>query len=161
MRKRSGNKFATNVKSLGIGQASGLNGVNPFLERIAVAVDVDRPSTWLKYETGRCHGCRADCCRLPVEATMDDLVRLGLVSPDEARGSPKKIARELGRQGFVKSWRAKSGFFMMEQTPSGDCLFLGKDRLCTVYDKRPDVCRKFPSIGPRPGYCPSRKKLPQ
>jgi len=54
---------------------------------------------------------------------MDDLVRLGLVPRDEARGSPKKIARELTRRGIVKSWRAKTGFFLLEQTPAGDCLY--------------------------------------
>jgi uncharacterized protein len=36
-----------------------------------------------------------------------------------------------------------------------DCIYLGADRRCTVYEKRPEVCRQFPRIGPRPGWCPA------
>ena len=38
---------------------------------------------------------------------------------------------------------------------SGDCHFLDRDtRRCTVYERRPDTCRKHPQVGPKPGYCP-------
>ena len=118
--------------------------------------DFERLSLWTKFRPSLCKGCYAACCRLPVEATADDLVRLGLIAQDEASGSLKKVARRLQSEGVVRHFRASTGKFTLAQTPSGDCLYLGpKDRLCTVYDRRPDVCRKFPTIGPRPGHCPA------
>ena len=33
-----------------------------------------------------------------------------------------------------------------------------KTRRCTVYDKRPNTCRKHPQVGPRPGYCPHGRR---
>lgn len=101
----------------------------------------------------------AGCCTLPVEASAEDLVRLGLLTEDEAQGSLKKPARRLISAGIIRSFRARTGLFTLEQRDGRDCIYLGKvDRRCTVYDKRPDVCRKFPSIGPRPGFCPYQKK---
>ncbi|MEK6773764.1 MAG: YkgJ family cysteine cluster protein [Bdellovibrionota bacterium] len=119
--------------------------------------DVDRPSTWKFYESGMCKGCWGGCCTMPVEVMLDDLVRLGLVSRDEAEGSIRKIAKRLIKEKIVVSYRQSTGLFMLSQKANRDCHFLdSKTRLCTVYEKRPGVCRKFPSIGPRPGYCPGR-----
>ncbi len=121
--------------------------------------DPDRPSTWTQYRNGLCEGCRAGCCTLPVEVSASDLLRLGVAEPDELEGSLKKVARRLMAARIVRSFRATSGLFILEHSPAGECIFLGKvDRRCTVYDKRPDVCRRFPEIGPRPGFCPASKK---
>jgi Fe-S-cluster containining protein len=93
---------------------------------------------------------------LPVEASASDLRRLEVVSDDEITGSLKKVARRLEADGVIKYFRAASGTFTLAQTPQGDCIYLGKDRLCTVYERRPDVCRRFPTeIGPKPGFCPA------
>jgi uncharacterized protein len=119
--------------------------------------DPDRPSTWKKYRAGLCEGCWAACCTLPVEVTASDLLRLGVVAPDEVQGSLKKVARRLISERVVRSFRAATGLFILDHSPSGECVFLGKDRRCTVYDRRPDVCRRFPEIGPRPGHCPAKK----
>lgn len=119
--------------------------------------DQDRPSTWVKYRSGLCDGCHATCCTMPVEVNAADLLRLGLISEEEAAGSLKKAAARLGRLGLVRNFRAATGLFLLEQKRGRDCVFLGeKDRLCTVYDRRPDVCRRFPEIGPRPGFCPAK-----
>lgn len=85
------------------------------------------------------------------------MVRLGLISEDEAQGSLKKAARHLAKAGYVHSFRVTTLLFTLQQKSNGDCVFLSERRLCTVYDKRPDVCRKFPAIGPRPGFCPAQK----
>lgn len=95
---------------------------------------------------------------MPVEVKIEDIIRLGLSSDDEAQGSHKKIANRLIREGIVKSYRVGTGLFTLEKKQGRDCYFLGKDRLCTVYERRPNVCRQFPSIGPRPGFCPQRLK---
>lgn len=120
--------------------------------------DPDRPSTWKKYRTGLCDDCAAGCCTLPVEVSSADLLRLGVATADELEGSLKKVARRLMSAKIVRSFRATSGLFILEHSPAGECVFLGKDRRCTVYETRPDVCRRFPDIGPRPGFCPARKK---
>lgn len=119
-------------------------------------VHIDRPSTWRKFSSDMCRGCQAGCCQMPVEVKFSDLERLGLAQPDEAHGSMKKVFNRLKKSGHVTSYRSGTGFFMLTQKNQGDCFFLDpKTRLCQVYDLRPDVCRQFPSIGPRPGYCPS------
>jgi Fe-S-cluster containining protein len=122
-------------------------------------IDRDRPSSWPRYRAGLCEGCWAGCCTLPVEVSAFDLIRLGLITEDEASGSLKKVARRLMKEGKVRSFSAPVGLFILEQRGGRDCIFLGeKDRLCTVYDKRPEVCRRFPKIGPRPGHCPAIRK---
>jgi Fe-S-cluster containining protein len=101
-----------------------------------------------------CDGCWAGCCTLPVEVSVVDLIRLGLTTENEAADSLKKLARRLEREGIIQAYVARTQIFVLEQRGGRDCIFLSRDRLCTVYEKRPEVCRKFPSIGPRPGFCP-------
>ncbi len=120
--------------------------------------DVQRPSTWMKYRKNLCEGCWAGCCTLPLEASAHDLIRLELITEDEAAESLKKVARRLMKEGYIQAFQAKSQLFIIEQRNGRDCIFLGKDRKCTVYEKRPEVCRSFPKIGPRPGYCPGHLK---
>ena len=122
-------------------------------------VNQDRPSTWLPYRESACATCQAVCCKLPLEVRAADLVRLGLATEDEA-AAPRRLGKRLVREGVVRTFRAATGLFLLEQTASGDCRFLGADRRCTVYERRPDTCRDFPSVvGPRVGWCPYRKKL--
>lgn len=65
-------------------------------------VDVDRPATWTKYRTGLCDDCAANCCTMPVEVKLPDLVRLGLVDDFEAQHEPaKQIAKRLTKAGLV------------------------------------------------------------
>lgn len=120
--------------------------------------DAGRPSTWIKFRPALCAGCHALCCTLPVEVSVADLQRMELITPEEAAQSVKKIARKLVDQKLVKSFRVRSGLFTLEQRTNGDCVFLDKNRLCTIYDKRPQVCRKFPELGPRPGFCPEKRR---
>jgi Fe-S-cluster containining protein len=65
----------------------------------------------------------------------------------------------LMKEGIISSYRQGTELFMLTQKHGRDCYFLdSKTRLCTVYDKRPGVCRDFPSIGPRPSFCPCTPK---
>ena len=121
--------------------------------------DKDKPWTWVKYREGLCKGCYGSCCTMPVEIKSEDLVRLQLASEDELQASPKKVAKRLIKGGILSSYRESTGNFMITQRSNDDCYFLDlKTRLCTVYDRRPGVCRDFPSVGPRPGFCPVRIK---
>ncbi|MBL7671818.1 MAG: YkgJ family cysteine cluster protein [Bdellovibrionaceae bacterium] len=120
--------------------------------------NIDRPSTWVRFRQDLCLGCQAGCCMMPVEVRIEDLARLELVTEDEAQGSQKRVFKKLKKAGLVSSFRDGTGLFMLSQKKMSDCIFLDSDtRLCTVYEKRPGVCREFPSIGPRPGYCPCIK----
>lgn len=122
-------------------------------------VNPDLPSTWLPYRESACATCRAVCCQLPLEVRAPDLVRLGLATADEAV-APKRLGKRLVREGVVRSFRAATGLFLLEQKPNGDCRFLGDDRRCTVYERRPDTCRDFPAkVGPRVGFCPYKKRF--
>jgi Fe-S-cluster containining protein len=123
-------------------------------------VDKDRPSTWKKYDADKCQSCRANCCAMPVEVKISDLIRLGVTTEDEADNSIKKVAKRLKKEGYISSYREGTEFFMLTQKANSDCYFLdSKTRLCTVYDKRPDTCRQFPSqIGTRVGFCPVETK---
>ena len=61
-------------------------------------VDVDRLETWTRYRGGLCDSCVANCCTMPVEVRLSDLVRLELVDPFEAEHEePKQIAKRLAR----------------------------------------------------------------
>lgn len=85
-------------------------------------------------------------------------MRLEVLTIDEAATSLKKAFRRLHKEGIVRSYHASTGLFILEQRNGRDCIFLHPTtRLCTVYEKRPEVCRRFPKIGPRPGYCPETK----
>lgn len=121
--------------------------------------DKDKPWTWIRYRGGMCEGCHGSCCTMPVEVRAEDLVRLGAATQDEVDISKKKLAKRLLKEGVIQSYREGTDLFMLGARPNGDCRYLHpQTRLCTVYEKRPEVCRRFPEIGPRPGFCPRSSK---
>ncbi|MBI3295587.1 MAG: YkgJ family cysteine cluster protein [Deltaproteobacteria bacterium] len=132
-------------------------------EGVQEEVQIDKPWTWVKFSTGLCEGCWAGCCHsMPVEVSIPDLIRLGLVTETEAATSPRQVAARLRKGGWVKTFRAKQLVFVLEQRADGDCVFLDeRTRRCSVYEKRPEICRQFPKIGPKPGHCPHRTSSPK
>lgn len=126
----------------------------------ALRVDVDRLETWSRYRNGLCGNCAANCCTMPVEVKLPDLLRLQLLDPFEAEHeAPKQIARRLSKAGVIEHFNFRNAIFTLARRASGDCRFLDAvTRRCTVYEKRPDTCRKHPQVGPRPGYCPYRPR---
>ena len=119
-------------------------------------VDVDNCDTWTRYKSGLCNNCAANCCTMPVEVKLADLVRLELVDPFEAEHEePKQIAKRLQKAGLVERFNFKNNIFTLARRANGDCANLdATTRRCTVYDKRPNTCRLHPQVGPKPGYCP-------
>ena len=118
-------------------------------------VDVDRLETWTRWRAGLCDSCAANCCTMPVEIRLPDLVRLGLVDAFEAEHEePRLIARRLVKSRQVERYNQKDGIFTMARRANGDCQFLdATTRRCTVYEQRPDTCRLHPKKGPKPGFC--------
>lgn len=126
-------------------------------------VDIDRCETWSRYKPGMCASCQANCCTMPLEVRLADLVRLGLVEPFEADNEdPKRIAKRLEKARLTDHYNSRHEVFTLARRADGDCTYLdAKTRLCTVYANRPDNCRLHPQKGPRPGYCAYGAKVPQ
>ena len=123
-------------------------------------VDIDNTATWTKYKKGLCDSCVANCCTMPVEAKLSDLLRLEVVDPFEAEHEELRlIARRLKKEGIIDNYTPSDEIFTLARMANRDCLYLDtKTRRCTIYAKRPDVCRKPPKVGPRPGFCPYEEK---
>ena len=119
-------------------------------------VNVDNCDTWSRYRNGLCNSCAANCCTMPVEVKLPDLVRLELVDPFEAEHeAPKQIAKRLQKMGVIEHFNFKHSIFTLSRRANGDCHNLdAQTRRCNVYEKRPTTCRLHPQVGPRPGYCP-------
>lgn len=119
-------------------------------------VDVDRPDTWTRWRASLCASCAANCCTMPLEVQLCDLVRLGLVDAFEAEHEEiRRIARRLLKARVVEHFQHKSGLFTLARRANGDCQYLHPEkRLCTVYEQRPETCRLHPKVkSPRPGWC--------
>jgi Fe-S-cluster containining protein len=124
-----------------------------------IRTDKDNPKTWKAYRAKHCESCMANCCSMPVEIMLEDLIRLQLAAPEDAEGSIKKLVARLKKERWIRSYREATGLFTLEQSPKGDCIFLDSNRKCKVYELRPTTCRRFPAeIGRRVGYCPSQPK---
>ena len=121
-------------------------------------VQIQQPETWPKFRKGMCDGCWSGCCTLPVEVSVPDLIRLGLITEDEAAVSLKKVAKKLSKLKVIQAFQARTQLFILAQKGGRDCLYLDENRRCTVYLRRPQVCRSFPRIGPKPGFCPKQEK---
>lgn len=129
------------------------------MAKVIQTVDIERTETWIKYKDSLCDSCIANCCTLPVEVRIADLVRMELIDEFEAEEAPKDIAKKLKKAGVVEHFNFKHGIFTLTRLANGDCLYLDKNsRRCTIYLKRPDTCRNHPRIGPRPGFCAYSEK---
>ena len=124
-------------------------------------VDIEHPSTWIKFRKKLCIDCFGSCCTLPVEVKIEDLVRMKVVDPFEVREPHKKIAKRLQKAGIIDHFHFKNDIFTLARMANDDCIYMDSgSRRCTIYDKRPQTCRNHPRIGPRPGFCayrPSKK----
>jgi Fe-S-cluster containining protein len=121
-----------------------------------MAADPDHPSTWREWKKGLCDNCQAFCCRMPVEVTPSDLIRMGLCVEFDMELGSKHILKTYRSQ--IKSFSKSSGKYTLEQRINRDCLYLDANRRCTIYERRPDTCRLHPAAGPRPGFCAYEKK---
>ncbi len=91
---------------------------------------------------------------MPLEVSVSDLIRLGFVTESEAAQELNKVALRLQNQKIIQKFMPRKLVFVIAQKQNKDCIFLDEKRRCTVYSKRPEICRQFPRIGPKPGFCP-------
>ena len=128
-------------------------------EREGGTADLARTETWSRYRKSMCGSCQGWCCRLPVEVRVEDLVGMAIIDAFEAGEPPKALARKLKKDGVIDHFNFKNSIFTLARRANDDCLYLDEQtRLCTIYERRPRTCRNHPTIGPRPGYCPYRKR---
>jgi uncharacterized protein len=114
---------------------------------------------WTKFKKNLCESCWASCCHnMPLEVSVPDLIRLGVIEADRAIENLDSIAKELKNKKLIQKYRKKKMVFVIAQKKNKDCIFLNEERRCSVYEKRPEICRQFPKIGPKPGFCPYRPK---
>ncbi len=119
-------------------------------------VDKENPKTWKKFSKNSCNSCRATCCTMPIEVRWEDLVRLNLVNDDELMVPLKTTIARLKREKIITAYRQEPGLFALRQTDDGKCRYLVGNK-CSVYKKRPLVCRAFPTeVGWRHGFCPQQ-----
>lgn len=117
-------------------------------------VNIDDTSGWSKWHKALCNNCQALCCTLPVEVRLPDLLRMGLIDRFDMEEAPKSIAKRLVKAGIVGHFNHKHGIFTLARHSSGACCYLDlTTRRCTIYEQRPDTCRRHPQVGPRPGFC--------
>ena len=129
------------------------------MKRQIASVSLDHLDTWTRYKATLCASCVANCCRLPVEVKVADLIRMELVDPFDADEAPKTLAKRLQKAGVVAHFNFRNGIFTLAQRSNGDCLYLdAHSRRCTIYEKRPATCRNHPQVGPRPGFCAYEEK---
>ncbi len=114
---------------------------------------------WTKFKKGLCNGCWARCCHgWPVQASIPDMIRLGHLTKEEASLELSKASTRLKKDKIIRSFNPKSFIFVLGQQKNGDCIFLNEERTCTVYENRPEICRQFPKMGLKPGFCPHEPK---
>lgn len=82
------------------------------------------------YAPTPCEACKAKCCTNQAPWNFIQL------TPAEEAVFEKKVKVEI-----VNDETLGKGWFFDDET--GACPFLGEDKRCTVYDERPEVCRKF------------------
>jgi Fe-S-cluster containining protein len=77
-----------------------------------------------------CRTCAACCRNNRVELVRKDVARF----------------RAAGREEFLRSpfTRKDGGKLVLRLLRSGDCRHLRADRLCAIYEERPEACRTFP-----------------
>ena len=116
---------------------------------------MERPGTWLKYKEGLCDNCLAACCYLVIEVTDQDLIRLGITDEDEVELDMRGLMKRLKKEGIITRGNISKRKFTLSQRKRGGCSFLNDKNKCSVYEDRPEVCRKHPvELSPRLGYCP-------
>lgn len=132
------------------------------MRKVFSHVNVDLPDTWTRYRAGLCQDCHANCCTMPLEVQLSDLVRLGLVDAFEAEHEELRlIARRLTKARAIDNFHQKTGLFTLARRANGDCQYLHpQTRLCTVYEQRPETCRLHPQKkSPRLGWCAYESKV--
>ena len=113
---------------------------------------------WTKYKKGLCETCLGLCCYMPVEVTINDLIRLNILTEFHNELSEKVQIKDALKHPGILRYTPSSQKYTFQQMPNGACFFLDQNKRCTQYENRPETCRNHPQVGPKPGFCAYMKK---
>ena len=113
---------------------------------------------WSLFKKGMCDTCEGLCCYMPVEVTISDLIRLGILAEFHLEMSIKEQTKDALKHPSVLRYTLSTEKYTLTQKSDNSCFFLDANKRCTQYEIRPDTCRNHPKIGPRPNYCAYLKK---
>lgn len=82
---------------------------------------------------------------------------MGLAYENEIELDLKNLLKRLKKEGIYRLYDQKTGTLTLSQQRDDSCLYLDKNRRCSIYERRPQTCRNFPKIGPRSNFCPYNK----
>ncbi|WP_410497490.1 YkgJ family cysteine cluster protein [Chitinibacter sp. S2-10] len=126
---------------------------------VITVTDLSRTETWVKFYNGLCDDCVGSCCTMPVEVKIVDLIRMGVVDEFDAVEPAKNIAKRLMKARIIEHFNFKNEIYTLARRSNNDCIYLdAQTRRCTIYENRPNTCRKHPQVGPRPGHCAYNRK---
>jgi aryl-alcohol dehydrogenase-like predicted oxidoreductase len=109
-------------------------------------VNVDQCDTWTRYRAGLCDQCQANCCTMPLEVALSDLVRLGWVDAFEAEQvDPARIAKRLQKARQVERYNAKAERYTLARRAAPMAIA----STCT----RSPAAARCTNSGPTPAAC--------
>lgn len=98
------------------------------------------------FPTPDCDNCEKKCCPSRVVVSLFDVVRF------IENGLDERVSGKF--EGFVDLFLSDDGKDIDLKRPhmfpidsdAKDCVFLGEDRKCSIYDERPLICRSYPVV---------------
>lgn len=89
------------------------------------------------FEKVDCTGCPASCCRSELVA---------LIEGDDINDYPLAIKADARTKAFLMSALPSAIGWLLPHNSDGACVYL-QDNKCSIYEKRPTMCRSFSCIG--------------
>ncbi len=108
---------------------------------------------WRPYKKGMCDSCIGLCCYMPVEVKIADLVRMGILTEFHLEMDEREQIKSALKHPGVDRYTKSTEKFTLTQKSNLSCFFLTPEGRCSIYDLRPETCRKHPKIGPKPNHC--------
>ncbi|MCR3759798.1 YkgJ family cysteine cluster protein [Clostridium felsineum] len=84
-----------------------------------------------------CSRCRESCCKKSWSVEMDNVCVNRLVNNDD------KLATKFVKNKLVKKENYYRDFDQYVVKKDKACIFITDENLCTIYDKRPVICRLY------------------
>jgi len=125
--------------------AESMNLSNILITREDVILSMDNMGDLVNtFPVPNCDKCEKKCCPPRVAISLFDVARF------MDYGMADSVAGTF--DGYVNLFLSDDGrdaklshaYIMPNSSDAEDCVFLGEDRKCSIYDKRPGICRSYP-----------------
>ncbi|WP_234124001.1 YkgJ family cysteine cluster protein [Clostridium hydrogenum] len=98
---------------------------------------LDAIDLFLKNNQLPCDKCEESCCKKSWSVEMDNVCVNRLAEGDN------KLANEFVKNKLVKKRNYYREFDQYVVNKDKECIFITDENLCTIYDKRPIICRLY------------------